>query len=119
VTHVENSLLNTILKVEVILSAILTIELLLISILKKRDLTSDKARRRLKKNMRLFWATIFILFLPLAIFVLYEALEVMSPELTDPVFWRILGIMEVGQFFLLNLGLLLSNLLFYKMRVES
>lgn len=116
----EYSMVEAILRGEVLIATVLTLGLLVTALLKKEELTSDAARRNLKKNMRLFWITMLALFIPLLLYISSEvidfmgAMEMYGGQMLNLEF--LAENLEVATFFILNIGLMLSYYVFIRIR---
>lgn len=113
-------MVEAILRGEVLIATVLTLGLLVTALLKKEELTSDAARRNLKKNMRLFWITMLALFIPLLLYISSEvidfmgAMEMYGGQMLNLEF--LAENLEVATFFILNIGLMLSYYVFIRIR---
>ena len=111
--------MEEILKVEVLSAVVLTVGLLVAVVFKKKELKSDFARERLEKNINLFRASLFIFFVPLILFIATEVLKLLAQGMEDPYFELRKEGIEVMLFAFLNLGLLLTYLLLFKLKGDS
>lgn len=77
--------LYDLLRVEIVLSFVLTLGLLGYVTYNKEVLKSDRNRKALKRNIGLFWAVLFLLFTPLVLFFVFETLDLAGILSNEPV----------------------------------
>jgi hypothetical protein len=101
--------LEAIFKVEVVIATILTLGLLTIAVFKKENLKSEETRIKLGKKIRTLWVVIFLLVIPILLFITWEITDFLTVGASMEKVVAIksfIKMMRVVSFFIFNLGLL-------------
>jgi hypothetical protein len=109
--------LEAIFKVEVVLATILTLGILTIVVLKKENLKSEETRFKLEKNIRTLWMVMFLLVIPILLFITWEIADFLTvgASMDEVVAIKsFIKMMRVVSFFIFDLGLISAYYLILK-----